>query len=144
MFTGIALFERSSVLPIFGGMLKTTPLIHIIFRSVCEVLQPVASGVLIIIIVFVPLLTLQGLEGKLFIPVALAIIFALAGSLLLALTVIPVAISLLLKSAGHGDPWLIRVALRIYVPALDWSLRNERKIIGAALIAMIAAAFAYT
>ena len=56
---------------------KATPLIHIVFRSVCEVLQPVASGVLIIIIVFVPLLTLQGLEGKLFIPVALAIIFAL-------------------------------------------------------------------
>ena len=48
-----------------------TPLIHIVFRSVCEVLEPVASGVLIIIIVFVPLLTLQGLEGKLFIPVAL-------------------------------------------------------------------------
>ena len=65
---------------------KAAPLVHIIFRSVCEVLQPVASGVLIIMIVFVPLLTLQGLEGKLFIPVALAIIFALAGSLLLALT----------------------------------------------------------
>jgi cobalt-zinc-cadmium resistance protein CzcA len=56
---------------------RATPLIHIVFRSVCEVLQPVASGVLIIIIVFVPLLTLQGLEGKLFVPVALAIIFAL-------------------------------------------------------------------
>jgi Cu/Ag efflux pump CusA len=73
---------------------KAAPLVHIIFRSVCEVLQPVASGVLIIMIVFVPLLTLQGLEGKLFIPVALAIIFALAGSLLLALTVVPVATSL--------------------------------------------------
>ena len=57
---------------------KAAPLVHIIFRSVSEVLQPVASGVLIIMIVFVPLLTLQGLEGKLFIPVALAIIFALA------------------------------------------------------------------
>ena len=77
---------------------KTTPLVHIVFRSVCEVLEPVASGVLIIIIVFVPLLTLQGLEGKLFIPVALAIIFALAASLLLALTVIPVATSFLLKA----------------------------------------------
>ncbi|OKO75243.1 CusA/CzcA family heavy metal efflux RND transporter [Bradyrhizobium sp. AS23.2] len=123
---------------------KGAPLIHVVFRSVCEVLQPVASGVLIIIIVFVPLLTLQGLEGKLFIPVALAIIFALAGSLLLALTVIPVATSFLLKSAGHGDPWLIRVALRVYAPALDWSLRNERKVIAAALIALIAAGYAYT
>ncbi|MDA9395449.1 cytochrome C peroxidase [Bradyrhizobium sp. CCBAU 45394] len=120
------------------------PLIHVIFRSVCEVLQPVASGVLIIMIVFVPLLTLQGLEGKLFIPVALAIIFALAGSLLLALTVIPVATSFLLKSAGHGEPLLIRLAQGVYAPALDWSLRNERKVIAAALLALVAAGYAYS
>jgi cobalt-zinc-cadmium resistance protein CzcA len=59
---------------------------------------------MIIIIVFVPLLALQGLEGKLFIPVALAIIFALAASLLLALTVLPVATSFLLKAAPHREP----------------------------------------
>ncbi|MET4724502.1 cobalt-zinc-cadmium resistance protein CzcA [Bradyrhizobium japonicum] len=123
---------------------RATPLIHIVFRSVCEVLQPVASGVLIIIIVFVPLLTLQGLEGKLFIPVALAIIFALAGSLLLALTVVPVATSFLLKSASHGDPLLIRAAQGAYAPALGWALSNERKVIAAALISLIAAGFAYT
>ncbi|UGX91160.1 CusA/CzcA family heavy metal efflux RND transporter [Bradyrhizobium barranii subsp. barranii] len=123
---------------------RATPLIHIVFRSVCEVLQPVASGVLIIIIVFVPLLTLQGLEGKLFVPVALAIIFALAGSLLLALTVVPVATSFMLKSASHGDPLLIRTAQSVYAPALDWALNNERKVIAAALIGLIAAGFAYT
>jgi hypothetical protein len=55
---------------------------------------PVASGILIICLVFLPLLTLQGLEGKLFAPVALTIVFALAGSLLLSLTVIPVLASL--------------------------------------------------
>ncbi|BAL73962.1 efflux RND transporter permease subunit [Bradyrhizobium cosmicum] len=123
---------------------KGPPLIHIIFRSVCEVLQPVASGVLIIIIVFVPLLTLQGLEGKLFIPVALAIIFALAGSLLLALTVVPVATSFLLKSASHGDPLLIRLAQRVYAPALDWALKNERKVVVVALLGLVAAGYAYT
>ncbi|MGJ4941045.1 efflux RND transporter permease subunit [Bradyrhizobium sp. HKCCYLS1011] len=120
------------------------PLVHVIFRSVSEVLQPVASGVLIIIIVFVPLLTLQGLEGKLFIPVALAIIFALAGSLLLALTVIPVATSLFLKSASHHEPWLVRTASRLYAPALSWALGNERKVVIAALAALVAAAYAYT
>ena len=123
---------------------RSTPLVHIIFRAVCEVLQPVASGVLIIIIVFVPLLTLQGLEGKLFIPVALAIIFALAGSLLLALTVIPVATSFFLKSASHGEPWLIRAASRLYAPALDWALSNERKVIIAAVAGLVAAGYAYT
>jgi cobalt-zinc-cadmium resistance protein CzcA len=125
-----------------GG--KSVPLIHIIFRSVGEVLQPVASGVLIIMIVFVPLLTLQGLEGKLFIPVALAIIFALAGSLLLALTVIPVATSFVLKTASHHEPWLIRAASRVYAPALHWALRNERKVIIAAVIGLVAAGYAYT
>ncbi len=121
------------------------PLVHIIFRSVCEVLQPVASGVLIIIIVFVPLLTLEGLEGKLFIPVALAIIFALAASLLLALTVIPVATSFVLKSAAsHHEPWLIRHASRLYAPALRWALNNERKVIIAAVVALAAAGYAYT
>jgi cobalt-zinc-cadmium resistance protein CzcA len=123
---------------------KATPLVHIVFRSVCEVLQPVASGVLIIIIVFIPLLTLQGLEGKLFIPVALAIIFALTGSLLLALTVIPVATSLVLKSVSHRDPLLVRAAQRIYAPALDWALGNERKVIAVALVGLVAAGYAYT
>ncbi len=120
------------------------PLVHVVFRSVCEVLQPVVSGVLIIIIVFVPLLTLQGLEGKLFIPVALAIIFALAGSLLLALTVIPVATSFLLEAVPHREPWLIRTASRLYVPALAWALANERKVMIAAVAALVAAGFAYT
>ena len=133
---------------IVGNLSKETsgtpPLVHIVFRSVCEVLEPVASGVLIIIIVFVPLLTLQGLEGKLFIPVALAIIFALAGSLLLALTVVPVATSFLLKSVPHHEPWLIRSASRLYAPALAWALTNERKVMIAAVTALVAAGFAYT
>ena len=123
---------------------RATPLLHIIYRSVCEVLQPVTAGVLIIIIVFVPLLTLQGLEGKLFIPVALAIIFALAGSLLLALTVIPVATSFIIRSASHGDPFLIRAAQRVYAPTLDWALKNELKVMVAAFIGLVAAGFAYT
>lgn len=123
---------------------KAPPLVHIIFRSVSEVLQPVASGVLIIMIVFVPLLTLQGLEGKLFIPVALAIIFALAASLLLALTVVPVATSFLLKNTSHHEPWLIRTASRLYAPALSWALNNERKVIIAALAALAVTGFAYT
>ena len=126
------------------GPTAAVPLVHVIFRSVSEVLQPVASGVLIIIIVFVPLLTLQGLEGKLFIPVALAIIFALAASLLLALTVVPVATSFLLKSTPHCEPWLMRWASRGYGIALTWSLANPRKVGTAAVVALVAAGILYT
>ncbi len=76
------------------------PRLHLIYRAVREVAVPVTSGIGIIIIVFLPLLTLQGLEGKLFTPVALTIVFALAGSLLLSLTVIPVLASFLLASVA--------------------------------------------
>ena len=126
------------------GATASVPLVHVIFRSVSEVLQPVVSGVLIIIIVFVPLLTLQGLEGKLFIPVALAIIFALASSLMLALTVVPVATSFLLKSTPDHEPWLIRWASRGYAIALTWSLANPRKVAAAAVVALVAAGILYT
>ena len=125
-----------------GGS-ATMPLIHVIYQSVREVLQPVVSGVLIIMIVFVPLLTLQGLEGKLFRPVALAIIFALGASLLLALTVVPVATSFLLKPTSHGDPWVIRMALRAYAPVLKWGLANGRKVGALAVVGLIAAAALY-
>jgi cobalt-zinc-cadmium resistance protein CzcA len=91
----------------------------------------------------VPLLTLQGLEGKLFIPVALAIIFALASSLLLALTLVPVATSFLLKPTSHGDPWLIRMASRGYAPVLRWGLANGRKVGAFAVVGLIAAGVLY-
>ncbi|MDP1937677.1 MAG: efflux RND transporter permease subunit, partial [Hylemonella sp.] len=64
--------------------------LHLVFRASREVALPVASGIAIIVIVFLPLLTLEGLEGKLFVPVALTIVFALLVSLLLSLTLVPV------------------------------------------------------
>ena len=79
------------------------PRLHLIFRAVREVAVPVTSGILIIITVFLPLMTLQGLEGKFFVPVALTIAFALAGSLLLSLTVIPVLSSYFLKEVKHEE-----------------------------------------
>ncbi len=123
---------------------RRLPRLHLIFRAVREVSVPMVSGISIIIIVFLPLLTLQGLEGKLFSPVALTIVFALSGSLLLSLTVIPVLASFLLGKVAHGDPWLVRQMLRLYMPALDWSFRHSRVVFGIALLAMLAAAALYT
>jgi cobalt-zinc-cadmium resistance protein CzcA len=120
------------------------PRLHLIYRASREVSVPVASGILIIIIVFLPLLTLQGLEGKLFVPVALTIVFALASSLLLSLTVIPVLSSYLLGKGGHVDPWLVRRLLRIYDPVLRWSLRREWLVLGIALVLLAGAGALYT
>ncbi|MBI2779055.1 MAG: efflux RND transporter permease subunit [Gammaproteobacteria bacterium] len=120
------------------------PRLHVIYRSVREVAVPVTAGILIIITVFLPLLTLQGLEGKLFSPVALTIVFALSASLLLSLTVIPVIASFLLKSTGHGDPWLVRALARLYTPLLDWSLVHTRTVVTVALVALALTAVVYT
>ncbi|MBO1923344.1 efflux RND transporter permease subunit [Thiomicrorhabdus sp. 6S3-12] len=120
------------------------PKMHIIFRALKEVSVPVISGILIIMTVFLPLLTLSGLEGKLFVPVAVTIIFALGGSLLLSLTVIPTLASFILGKPSHQEPWLIRKISAFYQPALKWSLANDKKVVGGALIALVVAVIGFT
>ena len=120
------------------------PRLHTIYRAVREVAVPVTAGILIIITVFLPLLTLQGLEGKYFVPVALTIVFALAGSLVLSLTIIPVLASYLLREVKHEDPWLPRKLLALYEPALVWGLGRQRVIAAVAVVMLLAAGLVYT
>ena len=115
-----------------------------IMRGVGEVAGPVLSGVAIIAIVFLPLLSLEGLEGKLFRPVALTIVFALAASLVISLTIVPVAASMLLKTVGHSDPWLVRKLSAGYRRVLDWSFAHARLVFVLALASLVAAGWAYT
>jgi len=98
--------------------------IHIIYNATIEMAPSIITGVLIIIIVFMPLLTLEGLEGKLFRPVALSIIFALFSSLILALTLIPVLSSFILTKREDKESWLIRVLTKLYRPVLLFTLNN--------------------
>lgn len=102
---------------------------RIMINAMQEVSLPVASGVVIIITVFMPLLTLQGLEGKLFSPVAMTIIFALAASLVLSLTVIPVIASFLIKDEHEQDPWLVRKLSGLYAPALKKAMEHPNKLL---------------
>ena len=120
--------------------------LQVVFDSVREVAVPVASGIVIIVIVFLPLLSLEGLEGKLFKPVALSIVYALSGSLLIALTVIPVAASVLIGRGAHREPWLVRTAQRLYAPLLEQALSHPRVvgIVAAVMLAAAAAAYAAT
>ena len=117
--------------------------VHLVYRAVREVTTPVAAGVLIIVIVFLPLLSLEGLEGKLFSPVALTIVFALLISLVLSLTVVPVLSSYLLKPGAHSDPWLVRHAQRIYDPLLTLALRHGNRFLAGAGIALALALALY-
>jgi len=111
--------------------------LHLVYRAAAEVGVPVLSGVLIIVIVFLPLFTLSGLEGKMFAPLALTICFALAGSLLLSLTVIPVLASFLMRAGGkHAEDWVLAAIKRVYMPAMRWALERRMTAVGAALVAL--------
>ena len=119
------------------------PRLHTIYRAMREVAVPVTSGILIIITVFLPLLTLQDLEGKFFVPVALTIVFALAGSLILSLTVIPVFASYLLREVKHEDPWLPRKLLIVYEPILAWAMRKQGVVAVIAIVMLVLAGAVY-
>ncbi len=123
-----------------GSRLRT------IHRAVAEVSLPVASGTLIVIIVYLPLLALEGLEGKLFEPVAWSIVFALSGSLLLALTVIPVLSYHFVRGAPQREPWLVRKAAAVYEPLLARSLAHPRVVVAISglLIALAVGAYLAT
>ncbi|ADI29842.1 efflux RND transporter permease subunit [Methylotenera versatilis] len=118
--------------------------IALILQAVKEVSTPVISGIVIIIVVFLPLLTLQGLEGKLFAPVALTIVFALAASLLLSLTVIPVFAAMLITKKHHAEPWLVRQALRVYTPILKMALNKSKLVMLIAITFLVLTMVVYT
>ena len=111
--------------------------LHLVLRAAIEVGRPIVFAIAIIILVFLPLLTLQGVEGKMFRPMAFAVVFAMFGSLLFSLTIIPVLCSFFLKGGSEEDTWIMRLIKRPYLPALRWSLANRKKTVGAAVIALV-------
>jgi cobalt-zinc-cadmium resistance protein CzcA len=126
------LAERQQAL---GRLLTGAERADLLRAASLEVARPVAFGVGIIMMVFLPILTLEGIEGKLFKPMALTLIFALLGSLLLALTLTPVLAALFLpQRVKEQEPWLVRLAHRLYAPVLDRVLRYRKSAVLAALV----------
>ena len=115
--------------------------LHLVYRAVTEVATPVLSGILIIVVVFLPLFSLTGLEGRMFAPLALTIVFALLGSLLLSLSVIPVLASLLMRGGGqHKEDRVLAAIKRVYLPAMRWALAHRGTAVGGALALLVVAA----
>ena len=108
---------------------KTLPRLHVIYRASKEVAVPVVVGTSIVIIVFSPLLTLTGLEGKLFTPVALTIVFAMISALILSLTIIPILASLLLNDNAAKTPKLVTKLQHIYQKSLTATLKAPKAFI---------------
>lgn len=109
---------------------KTDVIIH----AVTEVGQAVIFGILIIILVFLPILTLQGMEGKMFQPLAYTIVIALVVSLVLSLTLSPALCSLALKRGRETDTFLLRWIKRAYIPMLHWALGHRRAVLLTAIL----------
>ena len=114
------------------------PRARVIFESVREVATPVVFGVGIIILVFLPLMTLSGMEGKMFAPLAYTIAIALAISLVLSLTLTPALASFLLKGGAEHDTWLIAALKRPYLALLQRALANRKRTVGVAVALFVA------
>ncbi len=114
--------------------------IDLIRQACAEVSKPSMFGVFIIMIVYLPILTLEGVEGKLFRPMALTVIFALAGSLVLSMTAIPVLASFLLpRQISDRDPWPVRVLAMFYGPLLRLAMNRPVLVLGTTAIALVSA-----
>ena len=103
----------------------------IILNSAREVARPVVFGILIIIIVFMPILSFHGMEGKMFKPMAYTIMIALMVSLILSVTLSPVLCSLTLRAGHDSDPLVLRWAKRAYLPVLRWALGHRKTVLTA-------------
>ncbi len=122
------------------GLSKT----EILLAAVRQVVKPVVAGVLIIAVVFLPLLSLEGLEGKLFAPVAITIIMALGSSLLLAFTVIPALASMLLKEEGAHEPVLMQKIHAGYLRLRERVWGSPKWLYGVSLLSLVVAVGLYT
>ncbi|KJK24848.1 cytochrome C peroxidase [Burkholderiaceae bacterium 16] len=115
----------------------------VIRHAVASVAPPMLAGVSIIAIVFLPLLSLQGLEGKLFGPVALTIVLALASSVVIAFTVVPALASLLLRAHADEAPYLMRKVASGFARLQDWSAQHRRIVFASAGVALALAVALY-
>ncbi len=121
------------------------PAEDVVRDAAIEVRKPTMFGELIIMIVYLPILALEGIEGKLFRPMALTVVFALVGSILLSLTLVPALTSLTLRRrAEHRDTFVVRALRRGYAPALRFALRWRWLVLKAGAAALVCGAFVAT
>ncbi|MHB8844358.1 MAG: efflux RND transporter permease subunit [Nitrospirota bacterium] len=105
------------------------PKVYTVLRAVMEVRKPSIFGELIIALTFIPILSLEGIEGKMFGPLAITVTVALLSSLLLSIFVIPALCSLFLKLQPEKESFLMRHANRLYLPLLDYAMNNKRVVL---------------
>lgn len=110
--------------------------------ATAEVIRPSLFGVVIITVVYLPIFSLTGVEGKMFHPMAFTVVAALLAALLLSLTFVPAAVAMFVTGkVEEKDNTAMRLAHKWYTPALDWSLAHPFKMVGIAALAMLLSLF---
>lgn len=127
-----------------GRLLTQEERLDLAFLSSREVARPTLFGVAIIMIVYLPILALTGIEGKMFKPMAAVVLLALAGALLLTFTFVPAATAVFLRGrVAEEENVVLRFIRRAYAPSLNWALRRRRLIVGiAAVLVVVSGVFA--
>jgi len=119
--------------------------VDVVRGAALEVARPIVFGISIIVAVFLPIFTLEGMEGKMFIPLAFTVAAALAGSLLFSLTLVPVGASFLLRGRlSEKDTVVVAACKRTYLPALRWCLAHGRIPVLLGVVSLIASAIVFT
>jgi heavy metal efflux system protein len=128
-----------------GRKLTAAERLNEVRLSAREVARPMFFGMLIITIVYVPIIALTGIEGKMFRPMAIAVMLALAGALILALTLMPTLCSWFLRGKiSEKDNWVVRATKAIYTPLLAWALRLRWIVVAAALALFAVSGWVFT
>jgi heavy metal efflux system protein len=131
-----AIIQVESVQRSFSEGLMS-PRKHSVLQAVLEVLKPSLFGLLIIALTFVPILALEGIEGKMFAPLALTVAIALLSSLVLSVLVVPVLCSMILKAQPEKESFIMRPIKKIYVPMLAYTMKKRKLMLAAASACLI-------
>ena len=147
-YVALKITQNSQVLKGLSKIERQDKVDQITFKSSNKMMNSAIFGQLIILIVFIPILSLQGVEGKMFTPMALAFSFALIGAMILCFTYVPVIASMVLKETPE-NPRNISVRImtfltKMYVPTITWALDHKKKVIGAAFVVFLSAIFLFS
>ncbi len=120
----------------------------IAIEGASKMMKSAIFGQIIILVVFIPILALTGVEGKMFKPMALSFCFAILGAMITGLTWVPAAASLFLKPTKSDKKtiadWIMKMALKSYSPVIEWSCAHKRTVLGAALVSLLFTGFLFT
>jgi len=144
MIIDASIIQVENVQRRFSQMTDSTHRISTVLKAVLEVTKPSIFGQLIIALTFIPIITLQGMEGKMFSPLAYTVAIALFASLFLSIFIIPVLCLAVLKHGDEKESWVIRKAKQIYLPLLSHAAGNKQAVLGVSIILICAALFMIT